>query len=87
MHSGLRALLRMQAERHKAEDAKRPAAMLRAGHLHSGILPPEPELPPPSADAPEPQPPAMPKYQDMTEGEQYAVIYPDRAAAIRRHGG
>ena len=23
----------------------------------------------------------------MTEAEQYAVIYPDRAAAIRRHGG
>ena len=29
----------------------------------------------------------MPKYEDMTEAEQYAVIYPDRAAAIRRHGG
>src|SRR5271165_6529583 len=75
MHSGLRALLRMQAERHKAEDAMRPAAMLRAGHLHSGVLPPEP------------QPAPMPKYEDMTEAEQYAVIYPDRAAAIRRHGG
>ena len=23
----------------------------------------------------------------MTTAEQYAVIYPDRAAAIRRHGG
>src|SRR5271165_5441998 len=34
-----------------------------------------------------PQPAAMPKYEDMTEAEQYAVIYPDRAAAIRRHGG
>ena len=80
MHSGLRALLRLQAERHKAEDAMRPAAMLRAGHLHSGTLPPEPELPPC-------QPDAMPRYEDMTEAEQYAVIYPDRAAAIRRHGG
>jgi hypothetical protein len=29
----------------------------------------------------------MPKYEDMTAAEQYAVIYPDRAAAIRRHGG
>jgi hypothetical protein len=88
MHGGLRALLRMQAERHKAEDANRPAALLRAGFLHSGTLPPEPEPPPcqPNA-APEPQPAAMPRYEDMTEAEQYAVIYPDRAAAIRRHGG
>jgi hypothetical protein len=63
-------------------------ALLRAGLLHSGTLPPEPEPPPcPPADAPEPQPAAMPKYEDMTEAEQYAVIYPDRAAAIRRHSG
>ena len=85
MHSGLRALLRLQAERQKLEDAGHPVALLRAGHLHSGTLPPEPE--PPPAAAPEPQPPAMPRYEDMTAAEQYAVIYPDRAAAIRRHGG
>jgi hypothetical protein len=84
MHGGLRVLLRMQDERRKLEDAKRPVALLRAGHLHSGTLPPEPEL---HAAAPEPQPPAMPRYEDMTTAEQYAVIYPDRAAAIRRHGG
>ena len=84
MHGGLRVLLRMQDERRKLEDAKRPVALLRAGHLHSGTLPPEPELP---AAAPEAQPPAMPRYEDMTTAEQYAVIYPDRAAAIRRHGG
>src|SRR5277367_3253130 len=82
MHSGLRALLLMQAERRKLEHAGHPVALLRAGHLHSGTLPPEPELP-----APEPQPPSMPKYEDMTTAEQYAVVYPDRAAAIRRHGG
>jgi hypothetical protein len=70
----------LQAERHKLEHARHPVALLRAGHLHSGTLPPEPD-PPPC------QPGAMPKYQDMTEAEQYAVIYPDRAAAIRRHGG
>jgi hypothetical protein len=80
MHGGLRVLLRLQAERHKLEHAGHPVALLRAGHLHSGTLPPEPELPPC-------QPDAMPKYEDMTEAEQYAVIYPDRAAAIRRHGG
>jgi hypothetical protein len=84
MHGGLRALLRLQDERRKLEDAGHPVALLRAGHLHSGTLPPEPELP---AAAPEPQPPAMPRYEDMTTAEQYAVIYPDRAASIRRHGG
>ncbi|HME22424.1 MAG TPA: hypothetical protein VKI44_13970, partial [Acetobacteraceae bacterium] len=49
-----------------------------------GTLPPEPEHP---AAAPDPQPPSMPRYEDMTTAEQFAVIYPDRAAAIRRHGG
>ncbi len=29
----------------------------------------------------------MPSYEDMTTAEQYAVVYPDRAAAIRRHSG
>jgi hypothetical protein len=87
MHAGVRTLLRMQADRQKAEDAQRPVALLRAGHLHSGTLPPEPAPPPcQPAAAPEPQPAAMPKYEDMTTAEQYAVIYPDRAAAIRRHG-
>ena len=85
MHSGLRALLLMQAERRKLEHSGHPLALLRAGHLHSGTLPPEPE--PPPAAAPEPQPPAMPRYENMTAAEQYAVIYPDRAIAIRRHGG
>ena len=90
MHGGLRVRLRLQAERRKLEDAKRPVALLRAGHPHSGTLPPEPEpglASCPPAAAPDAQPAAMPKYQDMTEAEQYAVIYPDRAAAIRRHGG
>jgi hypothetical protein len=32
MHGGVRTLLRMQAERHKAEDALRPFAMQRAGY-------------------------------------------------------
>ena len=88
MHGGVRVLLRLQDERRKLEDAKRPVALLRAGHLHSGTVPPEPELPPCQPDAaPEPPPAAMPRYEDMTEAEQYAVIYPARTAAIRRHGG
>jgi hypothetical protein len=88
MHGGLRALLRLQAERHKAEDANCPAAMLRAGHLHSGTLPPEADPPPSRPDAaPEPRPVPMPKYEDMAAAEQYAVLYPDRAAAIRQNHG
>jgi hypothetical protein len=88
VHSGMRALLRMQAERQRLESALHPAAMVRAGYLHSGTFPQEPEPPPPQpAAAPEPQAPERPKYEDMTPAEQYAVIYPDRATAIRRNGG
>jgi hypothetical protein len=89
MHSGLRALLLMQAERRKLEHAGHPLALLRAGHLHSGTLPPEPEPPPPCDPAaePKPEPPSVPSYEEMTAAEQYSVIYPDRAVAIRRHGG
>jgi len=83
MHAGVRTLLRMQADRHKAEDAQRPVAMLRAGHLHSGTLPPEPKPQPPAA---EPEPSVVPTFEDMSEAEQFAVIYPDRAIAIRRYG-
>jgi hypothetical protein len=37
--------------------------------------------------APEPLAPVKPKYDDMTEAEQYAVFYSDRAAAIRQDHG
>jgi hypothetical protein len=93
MHSGQRTLQRMQAERQKAEDANRPTALLRAGHLHSGTLPPEPDPPPcqpaaaPKPEPPASQPPARPTFKDMTEAEQYAVTRPGRAVAIRRCGG
>jgi hypothetical protein len=40
--SGIRTLLRMQAERQKAEDAARPAAMQRAGYWFRSVSPPEP---------------------------------------------
>ncbi len=42
--SGIRTLLRMQAERQKAEDAARPAAMQRAGYWFRSASPPDPEL-------------------------------------------
>ena len=48
VHSGIRTLQRMQAERQKAEDARRPAAMERAGYWYRDVSVPEP--PPPAAD-------------------------------------
>ncbi len=59
MHSGLRALLRMQADRRKVEDARHPA-LLRAGHLHSGTLPPEREPTAPASPPPSPDPSRRP---------------------------
>jgi hypothetical protein len=60
--SGIRTLLRMQAERHKAEDAMRPAAMERAGYWFRSVSPPEPAhaAEPAPAPAPEPAAPARP---------------------------
>ena len=50
--------------------------------------PPEPPPPPPPA---EPPPPAASdadaKFASYDEAEQYALIYPNRAAEIRAHGG
>jgi hypothetical protein len=43
---------------------------------------------PASAPAPEPAPPAAPApFDQLTEAERYAVMYPDRAARIRAAGG
>jgi hypothetical protein len=75
MRSGLRELQRMQAEREKAEAAMHPAAMERAGYWFRDASVPLP------AQA---EPPAQPC---LTEAEQYAAIYPDRAALIRATGG
>jgi hypothetical protein len=91
--SGIRTLLRMQAERQKAEDAARPAAMQRAGYWFR------------SAEAAEPEPtrpplplreggggraaaaPPKPEYGAMTPAERYVTLYPDRAAAVLDAGG
>lgn len=88
------ALQRMQDRRRKME--ANPAAADQAAwteHCATALMvqalpdappasPPEP-LPPP----PEPAPAEPPPPDPMTEAEQYAVIYPQRAALIRRHGG
>ena len=77
--SSLRALQRIQATREKAEAERNPAAMQRAGYWCRDISVPLPEPSPAQPEAPQPA--------DLTEAEQYAAIYPDRAAMIRAHGG
>lgn len=77
VQSGIRTLMRMQAERQKAEDARRPAAMERAGYWFRDV-----------GDAATTTPePATTPFEQMSEEEQYAVMYPQRAALIRARGG
>ena len=79
-NAALRALLRMQETREKQMAETHPAAMERAGYwFHEIPTPaPEPEPAPPAAAAP---------FDQLTEAERYAVLYPDRAARIRAAGG
>ena len=87
--SGLRNLLRLQAERRKAEDALRPAAMERSGYWFkdSSLMAPQPPpLLPPQPAVP-PEEPPHPVYEQMEPAEQFAALYPQRAALIRAHGG
>jgi hypothetical protein len=95
-HGALRMLLRLQAVRQQREaDAaatdraawtEHCAAALMAQSLtgapHAAV-----DLPPPPAPAaPAPEPPAEPVPDPAAEAEQYALIYPRRAALIRRLG-
>ncbi len=76
MRALLRDYRRMQAEDAKALAESHPAAMERAGYWHKEIIIPEP----PS----EPEPVIdEDKFAKWTPPEQYAVLYPDRAARIR----
>ena len=59
--SGIRTLLRMQAERQKAEDAARPAAMQRAGYWFRSALPSEPAQRHPWARPGDRNPPPHPR--------------------------
>jgi hypothetical protein len=71
-----RLLQTRQAKREKQEAEMHPSAMARAGYWYRDIETPE-----------QAAQPAAPNYETMTEAEQYAVIHPKRAAAIRAHGG
>ena len=88
--SALHALQRRQAAREKAEAALNPAAMERAGYWFRDVSVPapdegqEPALGEGRGPVPtEPNPPA----DIAAEADQYAVIYPDRAARIRANRG
>ena len=90
--SGVRNLLRIQAIRYKAEDAARPAAMERAGYWYKDSLEmagrPLPLLAPePADDAPPPEEPPRRVLSQMDPAEQFAALYPQRAALIRAYGG
>ena len=74
--SGLRALQRIQAKWEKAEAERNPVAMERAGYWFKDVSVPLPDA------SPEPPP-----FEQRSEAEQYAAIYPERAARIRAHGG
>ena len=78
--AALRSLLRMQVTREKQLAALHPVAMERAGNWFREITMPEPApdlVPAAAADL----------FSQLTEAEQYAVTYPDRAARIRAAGG
>jgi hypothetical protein len=97
--SAVRTLMRMQAERQKAEDALRPAAMQRAGYWFRSASvqdepPPDqepapirPSLPLREGDGGRGHAPPAREYGAMTPAERYLTLYPDRAAAILAAGG
>jgi hypothetical protein len=90
MRSLLREYRRTQAERNKALTAMHPAAMERAGYWFHEATVPEPAPPSAPSVAAEPAPPpnhVATEFESLSEAEQYAVLYADRAARIRAAGG
>jgi hypothetical protein len=79
-----RTLIRMQAERQKAETAMRPAAMERAGYWFKSVTVPHPE---PTRAPDRPPPPIRLEYGAMTPAERYATLYPERASRILAERG
>jgi hypothetical protein len=84
---GLRTLMRLQAERQKAEAAMHPAAMERAGYWFKPVSEPEPPPDPAMDAATEPAEPPRKEFGAMTPAEQYAALYPDRAKRILAERG
>lgn len=88
--TALRALEQRQDKRERELDKLTPYDEHgRPCYTHRDISVPEPEPAPPASPEPpepsdQPQPPA---FEAMSEAEQYAVLYPDRAARIRAARG
>ncbi len=96
----LRLLLRIQSVREKREAdnarlnsanwTEHCAASLMAQALPNAqpaiLMEPPPPAPPEPA-APDPQPDEEPIFEPTAAAEEYAMIYPRRAALIRQHGG
>ena len=89
----LSLLLRVQAVRQKREaDAAATHAAAWTEHCAIGLMadalgrpnaPAAAPAPPPPPPEPEPED----KFASLSEADQYAILYPRRAALIRRHGG
>jgi hypothetical protein len=73
-------LARRHAKREKAEATMHPKAMERAGYWFRDVSVSEPG---PARTSPD----ARRRFEQMDEVEQYAVLYPQRAAVIRAHRG
>jgi hypothetical protein len=85
-------LLRVQAARAKREaspEACDKAAWVEhcAAGLMLGALDEAPPAALPPAPAAEPTPASADRFAALTEAEQYATLYPKRAALIRARGG
>jgi hypothetical protein len=88
MRGLLRDYQRMQAERDKALAAMHPAAMERAGYWFRDASVPSPEpAPAPVEPAEVAVDPPQVDFAALTEAEQYALLYPDRARGIRAERG
>jgi hypothetical protein len=88
MQSGLRSLQRTPEIREKLEAAMHPATMERAGWWWRDASVPGPDEPPAPPDAAELVAGDEPALDEIArEAEHYAMIYPDRTALIREHGG
>lgn len=90
----IRTLLRMQAERQKAETALHPAAMERAGYWFHSVSVADPaeslgltRRPDPQPIEPPPAEPPKLEYGVMTPAERFVTLYPERAATIIATGG
>jgi hypothetical protein len=90
-HAAMRLLLRIQAARQKTEaDCVATDRAAWTEHCAAGLmaqaLPGAPPAAMPEPPPPRMPPPPVPQADPIAEAEQYAVIYPQRAALIRRLG-